>query len=1535
MAMERFGMFTFVVILVLGVLSRQYLGRALRLPYTVILMVLGALTGLLIENRRNAFELNLKSWYDMTPQVILYCFVPILVFESAFMTDTHIFSRQKWQILTLAGPGVLVASILTGGFVKAVFTDYGWDWPTVLMFGAMMSATDPVAVVALLKELGVSERLGTLIEGESLLNDGTAIVVFDVFKHALEHKPCDAEMPSWQSVLRMLFRLGALGPVVGTAIGWCAATLLGYVLNDPLNEITITLITCYAAFAVAEGIVGTSGVLSVVFGIKRSGSVVGECFKCGDDDDHAADHHRFLYGADARRALSGGYSADVETDCTTFRNRDVYYLLVLYVALHAIRGLVLVLSTPVLRSGIYGMSLNQGLVVAYGGLRGAIGLALALIVNETKGLPDQLQMRMLFHVSGIAILTLCVNGTTMVHVLNWTGLSKKTDAEDEIFAHVTVDVDKKLANEIASLTREQYLGDADWKMVWRYLPVFSVETYWLRLRDGHIVLSDAEREDLASWSEAPRDVGVVQRLLRVLFPRDRRADYRIPALLHRRWVNYHREFGCVAPRFLNLDGGKAPLKERRSMRNDEILAKVTGSAVLKNHAVSAHHGTGGASPLNPLPTSSTSSSAFAAPLLSGDFFGERSKQEKRPSTRDRLSEEMRQQLAASSDEGRTQSARRVSFAEAGVEMTARAPTSFGDDDGRSSRGGSEASSSTPGFARRVFDGVAARFASAPKSPPSSPDSGTFVHSDPKGPAYAPLRVSSLSRSSSSSTVEGGREMLAESRARCLWAIKANYHVAFTHGRLTPHGLRVLVENVDMQTDDESRPLDEWERLEAHDLWPKARLSRIQYLNTYIPSERVRESVQGVIFRRMAFVFEVAYNFIHAHEDVEHALAAEEIVDAGPVQEALVEEVAKMQAMAKATIAEYIDVFPESANAIKTQVAASFVLVRQHELMKESREHGHITAKELGECERHINAARIKLSQHPYTEQMPPIKTLVRDVPFLRPLTEAQLDDLIHDDDACRSEILLAHQTLALEGERSLERRLEHHGRHGWFVIARGSVRLVHDREQHETSRSTATSEEVILSAGAVCCLEEQLLELPFTATYRTLSMVHLVFFDRKEMLALAERHDGVRRGLWWMVVLSALHDYADFQDLPKAALKALEKDATFVEVPELDGEPARYPSFRGRTSTTEGLSFSDRPRRANSRQSVFQSGWNKIKAARRASTFRSPERRPSGSQSPASPMSTMDEDDDEAPESPTSATTPGRNLRFKKSVSKVMKLGAVGLRKRGSESAPPPEPEPPHGTGYWARARTAMKAAEGFKSAAKLNQRGSSVVTVDAAHSLLLIRGTAVVYAERPPEERTRKSLARDALSMDVEDTPSSSSTALGRREVHAVCIVGIAAKESRAVRLSPGAKAFVLSDALLRAHVAGSGAASPVRSSVSVPVSAAALHQLHQRGKGLGPNTYAWLAKTLPSKGAGPLTPASTAPTQSFQMTESTNSTGGFPIESTGGSLDIGDSADAQPVDHMAVLVDDDGEDSGAEDDAAPAAEEAAPELAVAATAP
>ncbi|KAJ8610285.1 hypothetical protein CTAYLR_009068 [Chrysophaeum taylorii] len=185
--MEHFGLLCFVLILTAGVLTRQYLARLTGLPFTVIMLAIGLIVGHVVTVHPSLDAPTIRAWYNTDPHVLLYAFLPILIFESAFSTDTHIFSQMKWQILTLAAPGVLVSSVLTGVFVKYGFQHYDWHWPTCLMLGAILSATDPVAVVALLKELGVSERLGTLIEGESLLNDGTAIVVFDVFKHALEH----------------------------------------------------------------------------------------------------------------------------------------------------------------------------------------------------------------------------------------------------------------------------------------------------------------------------------------------------------------------------------------------------------------------------------------------------------------------------------------------------------------------------------------------------------------------------------------------------------------------------------------------------------------------------------------------------------------------------------------------------------------------------------------------------------------------------------------------------------------------------------------------------------------------------------------------------------------------------------------------------------------------------------------------------------------------------------------------------------------------------------------------------------------------------------------------------------------------------------------------------------------------------------------------------------------------------------------------------------------------------------------------------
>ena len=170
------GLVVLVCALLAGLLAKAFLSKT-RVPYTVLLTLFGALMGAIHTALRtsnlygpSALATSNLAYVEVSPHTLLFIFLPVLIFESALNCDWHIFKRQFAVIISLAVPGVLFSAYATAYFLKYVLHP-GWSMDAALMTGAILSATDPVAVVALMKELGVSEKLGTLMEGESLLND--------------------------------------------------------------------------------------------------------------------------------------------------------------------------------------------------------------------------------------------------------------------------------------------------------------------------------------------------------------------------------------------------------------------------------------------------------------------------------------------------------------------------------------------------------------------------------------------------------------------------------------------------------------------------------------------------------------------------------------------------------------------------------------------------------------------------------------------------------------------------------------------------------------------------------------------------------------------------------------------------------------------------------------------------------------------------------------------------------------------------------------------------------------------------------------------------------------------------------------------------------------------------------------------------------------------------------------------------------------------------------------------------------------------
>jgi NhaP-type Na+/H+ or K+/H+ antiporter/CRP-like cAMP-binding protein len=501
-------------------------------PFTVLLlfsgMAIGALNTVIERSDFGGLGYSIDYWREKDPHYLMYLFLPPLIFSSAHHVDFHVLRRSLGHILYLAGPGVVISTALTATFVKYVFFTYGWSWEVALTFGSMMSATDPVAVVALLADLGAPKTLSILIEGESHFNDGTAYVFFILFKQLVG----GAELTLW-GVVVLFVQLAAGGCAIGVAMG----IVMNYCMkhsSDARTEITLTLLFAYSAFIVAEAC-GTSGVLSVVilgFTMAQGGAAYVthkealETF--WEEAELLANTMIFCISGLIimdNFQLSGLFDPGVVSAEDDFTPIDWFYLAVLYVALQVIRFTatfsLYFLDIIVFRNcrccrcvscsragGLFGPKgltcggiakhMGEGLllskkrlineydtswrtatVASWGGLRGAIGLCLALMVSRQftsseHGMSDvPLGPKFLFHMSGVALLTLVVNGSTAGRLVQWLGLVSASAASKVSWENATQHMNHTMKHVIEKLKHSEMYTCADWEVVLKFLPTFS------------------------------------------------------------------------------------------------------------------------------------------------------------------------------------------------------------------------------------------------------------------------------------------------------------------------------------------------------------------------------------------------------------------------------------------------------------------------------------------------------------------------------------------------------------------------------------------------------------------------------------------------------------------------------------------------------------------------------------------------------------------------------------------------------------------------------------------------------------------------------------------------------------------------------------------------------------------------------------------------------------------------------------------------------------------------------------------------------
>lgn len=379
-----------------------------RLPFTAVLVILGFAgseiwTGL-------GFDTGLR-WNNFL-ELVLHVLVPILVFESAFHLPVKLLVRNWLPIFILAIPALLISAAISG-YLIYLGIGYPQAFPilTALLAGIILSATDPVAVVSMFKAIGASPRLTALVEGESLFNDATAVVCFSLVLMALSNTE---SMLSWQGAATQFLMTVGGGLVIGLCSGYLSSLLYKIIPTNNARGI-VSLLAMALPFYIAEHMFHVSGIIAVLI----SGLWLGASSRHLNQEEiteHSFSSHLWeLNGYIANVIVFILMGATITLDMF----KEQWFAMLLGIGAATIsRAIVIYGFTPVINilPKQEKIPLSYQNVMMWGGLRGGVGIALALSIPTT--VPGWYSVQAIVY--GMVLFTLFVQAPLMPPLIKKT-----------------------------------------------------------------------------------------------------------------------------------------------------------------------------------------------------------------------------------------------------------------------------------------------------------------------------------------------------------------------------------------------------------------------------------------------------------------------------------------------------------------------------------------------------------------------------------------------------------------------------------------------------------------------------------------------------------------------------------------------------------------------------------------------------------------------------------------------------------------------------------------------------------------------------------------------------------------------------------------------------------------------------------------------------------------------------------------------------------------------------------------------------------